>query len=125
MVIMVVPWYCRFGNFRENFIFANSIKRHISDVKKIATKARFTYINTRQSDFAISRGFYFHKTSHMRSFAKLKSSRKFSNFHCRLWESVECRDLMVSSMTKNLLHYSVQCQCFGMIAPSFAGVYSS
>ena len=25
--------YCRFGNFRENFIFANSIKRHISDVK--------------------------------------------------------------------------------------------
>ena len=23
----------RFGNFRENFIFANSIKRHISDVK--------------------------------------------------------------------------------------------
>ena len=27
--------YCRFGNFRDNFIFANSIKRHItcSDVK--------------------------------------------------------------------------------------------
>ena len=25
--------YCRFRNFRENFIFANSIKRHISDVK--------------------------------------------------------------------------------------------
>ena len=25
--------YCRFGNFRENFIFANGIKRHISDVK--------------------------------------------------------------------------------------------
>ena len=25
--------YCRFGNFRENFIFANSITRHISDVK--------------------------------------------------------------------------------------------
>ena len=25
--------YCRFANFRENFIFANSIKRHISDVK--------------------------------------------------------------------------------------------
>ena len=24
---------CRFGNFRENFTFANSIKRHISDVK--------------------------------------------------------------------------------------------
>ena len=26
-------YYCRFGNFRENLIFANSIKRHISDVK--------------------------------------------------------------------------------------------
>ena len=26
--------YCRFGNFRKNFIFANSIKRQISDVKK-------------------------------------------------------------------------------------------
>ena len=24
--------YCRFGNFRENFIIAKSIKRHISDV---------------------------------------------------------------------------------------------
>ena len=46
--------YCRFGNFRENFIFANSILKDISDVKKIATKTRFTYINKRQSDFAIS-----------------------------------------------------------------------
>ena len=26
--------YWGFGYFRENFIFANSIKRHISDVKK-------------------------------------------------------------------------------------------
>ena len=25
--------YCRFGNLRENFIFVNSIKRYISDVK--------------------------------------------------------------------------------------------
>ena len=25
--------YCRFGNFRENFNFANIIKRYISDVK--------------------------------------------------------------------------------------------
>ena len=33
-------------------------------------------INDR-SDLAISRGFYFHETSHMRSFSKIKSSRKF------------------------------------------------
>ena len=26
--------YCKFGNFRENFIFANSIISHICDVKK-------------------------------------------------------------------------------------------
>ena len=25
--------YCKFGNFCENFIFANSIQRHICDVK--------------------------------------------------------------------------------------------
>ena len=35
------------------------------------------YINKRQSDFAISRGLYFHETSH--SFAKIKSSRTFPN----------------------------------------------
>ena len=33
ILIVVGVIYCRFGNFRENFIFANSIKRHISDVK--------------------------------------------------------------------------------------------
>ena len=27
--------YCKSGNFRENFIFANSIKRHICDVKNL------------------------------------------------------------------------------------------
>ena len=25
--------YCKSGNFRENFIFANSVKRHICDIK--------------------------------------------------------------------------------------------
>ena len=38
-----------------------------------------TSVNKRQSDSAISRGFYFHETSHMRSFAKFKPSRKFPN----------------------------------------------
>ena len=33
LCVICLPAYCRFGNFRENFIFANSIKRHISDVK--------------------------------------------------------------------------------------------
>ena len=26
--------YCKFGNFRENFIFANSVKRQIYELKK-------------------------------------------------------------------------------------------
>ena len=25
--------FCKFGNFRENFIFLNGVKRHIFDVK--------------------------------------------------------------------------------------------
>ena len=39
-----------------------------------------THISKRQSDFGLSRGLYFHETSHMRSFAKIKPSRKFPNF---------------------------------------------
>ena len=27
--------YCKFGNFLENFIFANSVKRHTCDVKNV------------------------------------------------------------------------------------------
>ena len=50
--------YCRFGNFRDYFIFANSIKRHTSDVKN--SRLRHD-IHKRQSDFAISRGFIFTK----------------------------------------------------------------
>ena len=37
---------------------------------KIATKPWFTYLGKQQSDFAISRGVIFHKTSHMGIFAK-------------------------------------------------------
>ena len=27
--------YCKFGKFRENFIFSNSVKRHICHIKKM------------------------------------------------------------------------------------------
>ena len=27
--LVPIPKYCKLGNFRENFIFANSVKRHI------------------------------------------------------------------------------------------------
>ena len=58
--------YCKFGNFRDNFVFTNSVKRHICGVK-IANRAWFTYISKWQSDIANSRGFDFHETSHMHS----------------------------------------------------------
>ena len=47
-------------------------------------KARFTYINKRQSDFAISQGFYFHETSHREVSRKIKSSGKFPNLQYAL-----------------------------------------
>ena len=74
------PVYCKSGNFRENFIFAKS---HICGDK-----------NSRQGhDLCISRGFYFHDTSHMRSFAKIKPSRKFPNLQntCGLNRSFACK----------------------------------
>ena len=49
--IVVFFWsYCNFGNFRENFIFVNCIKRHI------VTKPQLTFIRKRQIILAISRG---------------------------------------------------------------------
>ena len=30
-------YYCKFGNFPENFIFANSVNRHTCNVKKSRT----------------------------------------------------------------------------------------
>ena len=35
--------YCRFGNFRENFIFVNSIKRHIGDLKNSRQSKIYLY----------------------------------------------------------------------------------
>ena len=58
--------------------FANSIERHISDVKNLRLR-HYLPISINESDFAISQGFNFHETSHMRSFAKIKSLQKFPN----------------------------------------------
>ena len=69
---------CKFGNFLENFIFANSVKRHICDVK-IMRFGHDLLISVNDSDFTITRGFYFHVTSHMRSLAKIKHSQNFPN----------------------------------------------
>ena len=60
--------YCKLGNFRKNIIFANSIKRHICDIKKSLPRHGLP-ISVNHSDFAILRGFYFEENSYMRSFA--------------------------------------------------------
>ena len=63
--------YCKFRNICENFIFLNSVKRHICDIKIRDWHVLPSTVNDR----VISPGFYFY----MRSFAKRKPSRKFLN----------------------------------------------
>ena len=62
--------YCRFGNFRENFIFANSIKRHISDVKNSRLRQDLPISINDRVILPFREGFIF---------TKIKSSRKFPN----------------------------------------------
>ena len=70
--------YCKSNNFRDKFIFAKSVKRYICHATNFATRARVTYISIRQSDLPFCESF-FSETSHLRSFAKIKHSRKFPN----------------------------------------------
>ena len=53
--------YCKFENFRDNFLFAKSVKRHIHDVKELRTGHDLP-ISVNDSDIANSRGFDFHET---------------------------------------------------------------
>ena len=64
--------YCKFGNFRENFIFANSIKRHICDFNNSQLGHKLPSSVNKINDLTISWGFNFHETSHMRSLMKIK-----------------------------------------------------
>ena len=49
------------------------------------TRVCFTFISRQQSDFAISRGFYFHETLHV--FRENKTLAKFPNLQYLLWNS--------------------------------------
>ena len=64
--------------FRENFIYQNSVKRHICHVKN-SQLLYDLHTSVNNSDFSILREFYFHKTSKMGNFEKIKPLRKFSN----------------------------------------------
>ena len=69
--------YCKFGNFRENYIFPNSVQRHICNAKYSLLEHDLT-VSVNNCDHAISQGFDFHETLHI-SFVKIKLSRKFPN----------------------------------------------
>ena len=86
-VLLTSIYYCRFGNFRKNFIFVNSIKGHISDVKNLQLRQGLPIAINDRVILPFPKVFSFHETSHMRSFAKFKSSRKFLNlqYACRMY----------------------------------------
>ena len=71
--------YCRFGNFRENFIFANSITRHISDVKNSLQRQDLPKSINDRVILPFREGFIFTKLRIYAKFRKIKSSRKFPN----------------------------------------------
>ena len=89
IAISLITSYCKFGNIRENFIFANGIKRHICDVENsrlrhdlhISVKDRvispfhegFIWRN-----FAYGK-FHENKNLDMQSFTKIKPSQNFPN----------------------------------------------
>ena len=65
-------------NFRENFIFANNVKRHSCGAKnsRQVHDLPIPVIDRMISQFE---RIFFHETSHMPSFAKIKPSRKCPN----------------------------------------------
>ena len=66
---MILHWYADYSADTVNpeiFAIISLLRIVLKDIhvmlKKFATMAGFTYVSNRQNDFAISQGFYFHKT---------------------------------------------------------------
>ena len=68
--------YCKFGNFRENFIFANSKKRYICDIKNSRLRHDLPSLVKDRMISLFREGFIFTKR---RILAKIKPLRKFPN----------------------------------------------
>ena len=67
--------YCKFENFSENSIFANSVKRHICHVKNSVLGHDLpTSVNDRE------RVRHFARRNFTSNIAKIKPSQKFPNF---------------------------------------------
>ena len=71
--------YCKFRNFWENLIFANSVKTHICDVKKFCEQWCDLPISVKREWFRQFVGFLLSRNFAYASFAKIKHSRKFPN----------------------------------------------
>ena len=71
--------YCKFRNFRENFIFANSIKGYICQVKILQLRHDLPISVNDRMILPFHEGFIFVKLCIMRSFTKIKHSQKFPN----------------------------------------------
>ena len=57
----------------EIFVRILFLRTVLKDIKKSQLGHNFPISVNDKSDFIISRGFYFHETSHMQSFAKIKT----------------------------------------------------
>ena len=79
--MQVIEQCCRFGNFRENLIFAKNIKIHISVVKNSRLRQDLPISVNDRVILPFREGFIFTKLRicYMRSFAKINASWKFSN----------------------------------------------
>ena len=84
--------FCKFGNFRENFIFANSFKRHICDVKiRDYSSVNDRVISPFPEDFIYTK---------LRSFAKIKPSQIFPNLQKILSGTIsECQSVWIQIRT--------------------------
>ena len=70
--------YTKFRNFRDNFVFAKSIKRHLSDAQNSRLRHDLLIsVNNRVIMLFREGYFYFHETSHMRNFAKISEFSVF------------------------------------------------
>ena len=68
-----LTYYCRFGNFRENFIFANSVKRHICDAQSWRQRHDLNVSVNNRLNLIFREGFIFTKLR------ICEVSRKFPN----------------------------------------------
>ena len=102
--LSLIHIYCRSGNFRENFIFANSIKRHISDVKNSRLRQGLPISINDRVILPYREGFI----------VICKVSRKWSphesyRINSTMYQLMKCRYL--SHMGRDFLNTNVQLSC--------------